>query len=173
MLQPPTRANHGRETYHPWTIDRATGDTDRFLYEKSFSSSGPKDLGPKFGSGLPDCCKHVPISKRNVLFLPLYSTDYKQTRPLGMILQPTDPNTRSCALVLATHFQSQGVSISSSNRKLSRFCDCWQTKKGWPGTSQRLEVAPHNPCSNLAHSNQNLCTWDFSIYALGSQTPHS
>ena len=65
-----------------------------------------------------------------------------------MILQPTDPNTRWCALVLVTHFQSQGASISSSNRKLSRFCDFWQTKKGWPGTSQRFEVAPHNPCSN-------------------------
>ena len=150
------------------------GGTDKPLYEKSFSSSGPKDLGPKFGSGLPDCCKHVPIGKKNVIFLSLYSTNHEQTRPQGMVLQPTDPNTRSCASVLATHFQSRGASISNSNRKLSRFCDFWQTKKGWPGTSQRLEVAQHNPCSNrkfwLAHNNQNLCTWDFSIYASGPQT---
>lgn len=91
-------------------------DTNKFLCERSFSSSGPKDLGPKFGSGLPDCCKHVPIGKKHVLFLP---TDHEQTRPQGMILQPTDPDARSCALVLATHFQSQGASISSSNCKLS------------------------------------------------------
>jgi hypothetical protein len=65
-------------------------DTDKFLYEKSFSSSSPKDLGPKFGSRLPECCKYVLIGKKNVLSLP---TDHEQTRPQSMILQPTDPNT--------------------------------------------------------------------------------
>ena len=66
---------------------------DKFPYEKSFSSPDPKDLGPKFGSGMSNCCEHIPIGKKNVLFLLLYSTDHEQTRSQGIILQPTDPNT--------------------------------------------------------------------------------
>ena len=89
---PPGQITGGKLTICGPLIELLWG-TDKFPYEKSFSSSDPKVLGPKFGSGMPNCCEHVPVGKINVHFLPLYSTDHEQTRSQGMILQPTDPNT--------------------------------------------------------------------------------